>query len=72
MPTLSLDIPDGGGKAYYSPNFETAATPEKREFTGWDGVKSEYVNPDPAGLVMPMDYEVYLEEWNQLKNSKKS
>lgn len=71
IPNLSLDIPDGGGKAHYVPNFETSASAEKREFTGWDGVKSEYVNPDPAGLVKPVDFEIYLEEWNQLKNSKK-
>lgn len=70
MPNLSLDIPDGGGKAYYVPQFETAASADKRTFRGWDGVEADYVNPDPAGLVKPLDYELYLDEWHRLKNSK--
>ena len=71
MPTLSLDIPDGGGKAYYVPKFETEVSDKSRKFIGWDGVKSEYINPDSSAIVKPMDYEIYLDEWNNLKNSKK-
>ncbi len=71
MPTLSLDIPDGGGKAYYVPKFETQVTENSRKFTGWDGVESEYINPDPAGYLKPADYELYLEEWNRLKSAKR-
>jgi lysine 2,3-aminomutase len=71
MPNLSLDIPDGGGKAYYVPSFETSANAEKRTFTGWDGVQSEYVNPNADSIIMPNDYENYLSEWNELRNSKK-
>lgn len=70
MPTLSLDIPDGGGKVYYVPKFETEVTEVSRKFIGWDGVKSEYVNPAASTIVKPIDHEIYLEEWNNLKNSK--
>jgi len=70
MPTLSLDIPDGGGKAYYVPKFETEVTTSARKFTGWDGVTSEYINPRTEDLIKPFEYEVYLQEWNELKNSR--
>jgi lysine 2,3-aminomutase len=72
MPNLSLDIPDGGGKAYYVPSFETSVSTEKRTFTGWDGVESEYINPTVESVMAPIDYENYLSEWNELKNSKYS
>lgn len=70
MPTLSVDIPNGGGKMYYAPNFETTIDSEKRNFTGFDGVKSEYINPDLNTIQKPFDYELYLDEWNLLKNTK--
>lgn len=70
MPTLSLDIPDGGGKAYYVPKFETEVTSLSRKFTGWDGVESEYVNPEASSVMKPIDWENYIDEWNILKNSK--
>lgn len=71
MPQLSLDIPDGGGKAYYVPNFETLASENTRHFRGWDGVESQYVSPDLSKLVKPIDYELYLNEWDELRQSKK-
>ncbi len=70
MPTFSLDIPDGGGKAYYVPKFETEVSEKSRKFTGWDGVESEYINPDSSNMMIPIDYEKYLDEWNNLKNAK--
>lgn len=70
MPTLSVDIPDGGGKTYYTPQFEKTASVEKRTYEGWDGVEAEYVNPDPTQIVKPIDYELYLEEWENLKAAK--
>ncbi len=70
MPTLSVDIPDGGGKAYYVPKFETEVSAGGRKFTGWDGVESEYLNPEPASIIKPVDFEDYLPEWENLKNSK--
>lgn len=71
MPHLSVDIPDGGGKAYYVPKFETEVTKKARKFVGWDEVQSEYINPDETQLIKPLDYEVYLDEWLAIKNSKK-
>ncbi len=72
MPNLSVDIPDGGGKAYYTPQFETATSPDSRKYKGWDGVESEYVNPEPSSIVKPLDYELYLEEWDELRNAKRN
>jgi len=70
MPTLSLDIPDGGGKTYYVPNYETVVSAEKRSYRGWDGVDAEYINPSAERLRKPLDAELYLEEWETLKGAK--
>lgn len=70
MPTLSLDIPNGGGKTYYVPNYEVESSTEKRCYQGWDGVQAEYVNPPADRILKPLDAEVYLEEWDALKNAK--
>jgi lysine 2,3-aminomutase len=72
MPTLSLDIPDGGGKTYYVPSHEVQASAEKRSYRGWDGVDAEYVNPPSERIQKPLDTEVYLEEWESLKSAKKT
>lgn len=71
MPNLSLDIPNGGGKAYYVPNFETHQEQDTIFFEGWDGVKAEYVNPPPANIQKPIDFDDYMPEWQLLKNAKK-
>lgn len=70
MPNLSVDIPDGGGKTYYVPNFETSSSLEKRSYRGWDGVEADYVNPPADRIVKPLDSEVYQEEWESLKRAK--
>ena len=72
MPNLSLDIPDGGGKAAYVPNFEVASDGESqvRKFVGWDGVSSEYVSPPASAIRKPLDAENYFSEWDSLKNAK--
>ncbi|MGZ3747246.1 MAG: KamA family radical SAM protein [Pseudobdellovibrionaceae bacterium] len=70
MPTLSLDIPGGGGKTYYVPNYEIQASSEKRSYRGWDGVDAEYVNPPQESIQKPLDAEVYMEEWQSLKAAK--
>lgn len=71
MPHFSVDIPSGGGKAYYVPNFETSISVEKRDFEGWDKVKASYINPKAETLFKPVGIEEYIAEWNELKNSKK-
>ncbi len=70
MPTLSLDIPDGGGKATLVPNFETSKNKLKRVYKGWDGIEAEYINPASEQMRLPFDYEDYLKEWDELKSAK--
>lgn len=72
MPNLSVDIPQGGGKAWYTPKFETAVNAQSRKYTGWDGIESEYLNPPENHILKPLDVEDYLPEWEELKNSKVS
>jgi lysine 2,3-aminomutase len=70
MPTLSVDIPDGGGKTTYAPNFETARSAERRSYVGWDGVEADYINPPANRLLKPQDAELYQEEWEALRAGK--
>ncbi len=70
MPTLSVDIPNGGGKMYYTPDFQKEISTEKRTYIGWDGVSANYVNPEASTILKPFDYEMYLPEWDQIRNSK--
>lgn len=70
MPQLSLDIPNGGGKAYYVPSFELERTGQSIHYQGWDGVKGEYINPPEASIIKPLDLEDYLSEWEIIKSSK--
>ncbi|QDK39074.1 KamA family radical SAM protein [Bdellovibrio sp. NC01] len=69
MPNLSLDIPNGGGKTYLVPNFQTAHEGTVRKFTGWDGVDAEYVSPSPDKIKKPF-VGPYESEWAQLKKGK--
>ena len=71
LPTLSVDIPNGGGKMTYAPNFETDRSVDVRSFTGWDGVSARYLNPNASQKILPFDYEFYLSEWDQIKSSKR-
>jgi len=66
LPNLSLDIPGGGGKVGLVPNFQTRETLDAREYTGWDGQKGEYAEPQGPRL-KPSDLDLYLDEWNELK-----
>lgn len=68
MPTYIVDIPDGGGKAALTPDFQISHQESVRRFKGWDGVEAEYRSPSLHQL--PLDVESYLGEWNSLKNSK--
>ncbi len=67
MPNLSLDIPGGGGKASYVPNFETSNVGNKKTFTGFDGVEGEYINPCPTLHELPSDLNDYSEEFELIK-----
>lgn len=70
MPNLAIDIPDGGGKTAYVPNFETSRAGDRRAYTGWDGVSSEYVSPAADQILKPLDAENYFAEWEALKSAK--
>lgn len=70
MPTYIVDIPEGGGKAALTPDFQISHQESVRRFRGWDGVEAEYRSPSRHRL--PVDVESYLGEWNSLKNSKSS
>ncbi len=72
MPNLSVDIPNGGGKTSYSPQFETSVSADSRRYTGWDGVEAEYINPEASSIIKPIDYELYLEEWDELRHAKRN
>jgi len=70
MPTLSVDIPSGGGKTTLVPNFERARNSESRTYQGWDGVTETYWNPKIQIAQSPSDAAEYDEEWRALKNAK--
>ncbi|XGC80387.1 KamA family radical SAM protein [Bdellovibrio bacteriovorus] len=69
MPNLSVDIPNGGGKTYLVPNFETKHEGRVRHYIGWDGVEAQYVSPAPEKIKKP-DISGFEKEWSDLKNSK--
>lgn len=71
IPNYSIDVPNGGGKAYKVPNFEISHVGNTRTFKGWDGVEAEYVSPVAADIKKPLDWEEYLDEWLRILNSKK-
>jgi lysine 2,3-aminomutase len=70
LPTLSVDIPNGGGKTTYAPKFEVEENQDFRSYIGFDGVSAKYVNPPAHQKVLPFDYECYLPEWDELKSAK--
>lgn len=72
MPNLAVDIPDGGGKTYYTPNFETQRKDNTIIYKGWDGVIGEYVSPPESDIKEPIDTEDYAEEWRMIQSSKNS
>ncbi|MBL7546050.1 MAG: KamA family radical SAM protein [Bdellovibrionaceae bacterium] len=71
MPNLAVDIPNGGGKTYYSPNFETERQDNTIFYRGWDGVEGAYVSPNDSEIIEPIDAEDYFSEWDLIRNSKK-
>lgn len=70
MPNLSVDLPGGGGKVGYHPDFELSQSLQKRTYRGWDGIESEYVNPPESQILKPTGIEEYLREWEAIKKAK--
>lgn len=71
IPNYSIDVPNGGGKAYKVPDFEVSQSGNKRSFKGWDGVEADYVNPEASSIKKPLDWEEYLDEWLRILSSKR-
>ncbi len=69
MPNFSVDIPNGGGKAYFVPDFQVQQKDQVREFVGWDGVEAQYISPTADKIKKPA-IDLYQEEWQALKSSK--
>lgn len=59
LPALSMDIPDGGGKAPLVPNFEIERMGRERKYRGWDGITSIYVSPPEDEIQDPPDIEKF-------------
>ncbi|MEK6774378.1 MAG: KamA family radical SAM protein [Bdellovibrionota bacterium] len=76
MPNYAVDIPNGGGKTVLTPNFQLSTDLENesqgvtRSYRGWDGIEADYVSPDLEKIIKPLDYEDYLDEWNEIKTSR--
>ena len=65
LPTLSVDIPSGGGKAYLAPNFITNKDSDGYSFKGFDGIEAEYKNPKTERKEPYLDSET-MKAWNSL------
>lgn len=72
LPTLSLDIPQGGGKTTLVPNFQISQAQGTRKYRGWDGIESEYIDPVHEGRLTPLGVEDYLGEWHEILAAKTS
>jgi len=55
MPQLSLDIPDGGGKAPIVPDFLISEMDNVRTYQGFDGVTADYISPLESEMLTPED-----------------
>jgi lysine 2,3-aminomutase len=65
LPTFSVDIPSGGGKAYLTPNFITHEDEEGVTFKGFDGVEAKYLNPKTKRKEPYLDQET-IKIWNEV------
>lgn len=70
MPSLSLDIPDGGGKVGLVPDFLIEQQPGRRIYKGWDGQAGEYIDPTAKSMQIPADLSQYIEDWQQLLSAE--
>ena len=68
LPQLSLDIPEGGGKVGFVPDFLLKKEKNSYFFQGWDGVKGVYKNPESQTLY-PEDVKEYEDEWQLMSPS---
>ena len=64
LPQLSLDIPGGGGKVGFVPDFLLKKENGSYFFQGWDGVQGVYKNPESSNIY-PEDIYEYEAEWQE-------
>ena len=67
LPSLSLDIPNGGGKVSLVPDFFIEKEDNKWTYQGWDHVTDTYISPKEK-MKEPPDLKTYTKEWLLLKN----
>jgi lysine 2,3-aminomutase len=70
MPQLSVDIPNGGGKASLVPNFVESRSSNVWKFKGFDGIEHTYVDPLPEAIQKPIVDEEFAAEWARVRGSK--
>jgi lysine 2,3-aminomutase len=69
MANFSVDIPSGGGKAGFVPNFILDQTENEILFKGWDGVVEKYSSPPNESIKKPKVPNEYLQEWDLLRKT---
>lgn len=72
MPSLSIDIPNGGGKVGMTPNYLISKKTNTWTFKGFDGVESQYKDPEKEFILKPSNISEYIQEWEELKRAKLS
>jgi len=70
LPSLSVDIPEGGGKAPVFPDFLQKKEKEDWVYKGWDGKVKTYKNPKKDLIKKPKVNSLYQKEWDKIKNQK--
>ncbi|MBC6415132.1 MAG: KamA family radical SAM protein [Bdellovibrionales bacterium] len=70
LPNLSLDIPEGGGKAVVVPNYLEKIEGNNWTYKGWDGVVNTYKNPRNQSIKKPKNKSFYKKEWFKIKKQK--
>ena len=68
VPKLAVDLPGGGGKVELVPDSRIKTSQQSYTFKGWDGMISDYREPD--NVQPPSDMKQYLEEWQTLNQQK--
>ncbi len=66
MPNLSLDIPSGGGKAGFTPDFLKKVKGNEYHFKGWDNVEEVYISPALTQAIEPSLEKKYRKEWENI------
>lgn len=69
MPTYSVDIPSGGGKAHLTPDYVVSKSSKGFEFKGFDDVEATYLNPPKEETLSPFVSEEVLKDWSLVKRS---